>query len=332
MLAVNGTDIDTFVPDELATVPEPPIPGIGICLGDICAETGEDGSFTLQPEKSQDTYYLKFSDPHADDPARAFRYINKWNGPVVIESYEVDGVTVPEQHLNDTNAIVLNLGLSIDKDNKKTIGFMQGFLTLPYTDAKSRDWWISNYFDLDINEGSIRTFNGDRSMMERRSPNRYGTDITGSGDQHFGVDFEGPRGDYVTSASNGNVFYLGLEQVAIEEFDFQFETACGHLDAILINMHDPIIRGQIIGLNGVVDQYRPEIPTHPHIHFGFYDISKEKSKGVIVNLDPYRDLIVKEYSIIKGENRYGESMIAVGDSGFWTVDNIPQFPLVTIIE
>ena len=86
LLEANGADKTTFAEGELVTAPEPPIPGIGVCVDDICTETSTDGTFTIQPENEKDTYILTFKDPNQGDPTRAFRYINKWNGPVVIES------------------------------------------------------------------------------------------------------------------------------------------------------------------------------------------------------------------------------------------------------
>ena len=148
LLAANGTNTTAFNPSELATVPEPPIPGIGICLGNVCTETDESGTFTLQPEQEQDTYQLTFTDPNADDPTKAFRYINKWNGPVVIESYEINGVTVPEQHLNDTEVINLHQGLSNSMDMDLAIGFIQGYLTIPFSPSQIDKLIIWNGFDI----------------------------------------------------------------------------------------------------------------------------------------------------------------------------------------
>jgi hypothetical protein len=198
LLAADGIGLGNLSPGELATVPEPPIPDIGVCLSEICTETGVDGSFTLQPEKAQDTYYLKFSDPHTDDPIRAFRYINKWNGPVVIESYEKDGVTVPEQHLNDTENVVISEKFLFSP--KSNIGLMQGFVTFPMNMNDYDLIFEIHGFDHDPRVNYVIDYKGDTRLS--RNPGTPGT-----GDGHVGTDYGLPIGSILISSNSGSFEY-----------------------------------------------------------------------------------------------------------------------------
>jgi len=342
LLTANGTDISAFVDGKLATVPEPPIPGIGVCLGEVCTETGADGTFTLQSEKEQDTYNLKFTDPNADDPARAFRYINKWNRSVVIESHKVNDVIVPEQHLNDTEIMLIEMKYEIDVDTKVEIGLFQGFLTLPFPSDISPIPIIFNYFDIigvrlfDSEHNFYNTqdsivLNFDGNFTKHFSPDPYYKNASispGVGDSHNGLDYFVEIGNFVLlgdpnsivsslyEANNGEL----LIQVAFynsSQIRNQFMSTYGHLSKRIIKLEENVIRGQIIALSG--NTGGSATGRYPQLHFDLFEHSNKGS----YHYDPFRCTIDFDHY----PNNYWGS-----EYSFWTVDNIPQFPLVEINE
>jgi len=235
------------------TVPEPDIPNIEVCLGDNCIETDKDGMFRLQPRYSQATYFLKFHNPNQGDPEKEFRYINKWKGEVVIKAYEINGVTVPEQHLNDTKVIDIEKGISLSSNEGIKIGLMQGFLTLPYLIENWDTFFVSNFVDLNIKTGSVRNYLGNTTKLVH--PN---TDGIGTVDQHYGVDYLGQQGDFVLSAAEGKVGYSGETDTGRFGYakgvgilhNMQLQSNSGHFDEILTKNYEVTYRGMVIGTNG----------------------------------------------------------------------------------
>jgi murein DD-endopeptidase MepM/ murein hydrolase activator NlpD len=249
----------------------------------------------------------------------------------------MNGVQVPEQHLNDTEVIAITKGITVKKDQANEIGLMQGFLTLPYRAENADQFWISNYFDNDIRLDFIRTYNGNTSNLQNRPNYLPGANVTGIGAQHPGVDFEGPRGNFVLSVAPGEIFWVGIDQVAILILD-TYEAACGHMDHTLVPQGSPIYRGQIIGVNGVYNPSNPAQPTHPHIHFGLYILGHDNTPGadpypVLGSADPYMDLIEKTFTRSQYINPeaagYPSGTVGsmyFGSPGFWTTTNIPSNP------
>jgi len=339
LLVANGTDITAFVEGELVTVPEPTIPGIDVCLNEICTETAADGSFTLQPEKEQNTYHLTFTDPNANDPTKAFRYINKWNGPIVIESYEIDDVTVPEQQLNNTDIIDINQGLTIFDNQEIHLGLMQGFLTLPFWQTQYPNPYIMNYFDII----GIRLYNSKynfqntKDNIELNYNGKYSkstmyvyypgiTPSIGVSDSHGGIDYFIKAGNYILSSSpSSSASWLPIENEElrihtsfkdpIKPQDTVWNTY-GHLSMHLINKTQRLWRGQVIGLSGNTGKYSG---SYPQLHFDLYfETSAGNNKT-----DPFRTILTfDEFP----ENYWGS------EYSYWTVDNIPQYPLVEIVE
>jgi len=330
LLAANGTGLGNYTPGELVSVPEPPIPGIGVCLDEICTETAADGTFTLQPEKAQDTYYLKFSDPNTDDPTRAFRYINKWNGLVVIESYEMNGVMVPEQHLNDTKDIEITKTLSVS-DNTQ-IGLMQGFLTYPFVLEQYPEPFIWNYFDIignrffDNAEKNTYTKSRDGNIIsyDGKYHREGGPTKSGVNDSHTGTDFTIPVGNWILSASpNSEVYYLHHgddEELRVSNSftlsGINYSNSYGHLNAQLVERSQKVPRGGILGVSGNTGIYAG---GYEELHLDLSIMSNAGHKYIdifrtIIELDPLP------------ENYWGS------EYSYWTVDNIPQYPLVEIIE
>jgi murein DD-endopeptidase MepM/ murein hydrolase activator NlpD len=296
-LAANNTGLGNLSPGDLATVPEPPIPGITVCLGDICSETDTEGAFILQPEKTESTYHLTFIDPNADDPAKAFRYINKWNGPVVIESYEINGITVPKQKLNNTEIVIISGEFELSTNKKLKLGLVQGFLTFPFTSFK--DIVINNYYDRD----KTKCLANEDPHFCKNIRDWQGEQVTY--DDHIGIDYDTFQGRLVSAANEGksdqSEFNSSRGGYIITDTFFGYEISYNHADTLLLNKSKNVFRGQILHTIGSTGN-----SSHPHLHF---DVKQGN-----MFIDPYRDLF---------EN---------SSKSYWTVDNLPQIPLVEIIE
>jgi murein DD-endopeptidase MepM/ murein hydrolase activator NlpD len=269
---------------------------------------------------------VNIADPNAKDVALAMRYINQWNKQVTVPAYEMNGVKVPEQRLNDATIVPIAQGFSARIGIENKIGLIQGWITLPYLFQGSQNWWVSNLFDLNPGSDSVSLYDGrtSRDMHLIRPTNNK--DVGGTGDNHAGIDFEGPVNEFAIASAPGSVFYINDHHVAImhKEGAAIYETAYGHLNAVLVRKGDVVNRGQIIGTNGTYDPYSPKIPTHPHIHFGLYDISKGDPA---INIDPFRDARGNKLVMVSDYNVAGhaEPAIVSGSPGFTAIDWLFSF-------
>ncbi len=195
--------------------------------------TNEAGHFIFEALAPSDTWVpLTFNDPNKDDPALAFRYVNQWNEPVVIEAYEMNGIQVPEQHLNDTEIVSIDEGITLKLDEEKNemeIGLMQGFLTMPVSDEI--DFFIWSYVDLDHQIGKIRNWENknNKSVHYMINPNSA-LAVPGTNDQHQGVDFNMALGSNLISMSPGFVmmsrdefhYFRIQENIGLETYVYEF--------------------------------------------------------------------------------------------------------------
>jgi len=162
---------------DLITMDEPGLPGYTVCVQSECAQTDQEGSFSLPNASGASRASIKITDPYADFPAWAMRYINDWKGAVTVPAYtkDIDAATmarlttiplcdadlealvckldedtlqVRDQHLNDTSIIPIAKGTSIKSGQDNNIGLMQGFLTLPFVSEQVPKPFIWGYFDI----------------------------------------------------------------------------------------------------------------------------------------------------------------------------------------
>jgi hypothetical protein len=258
LLSVQETDITAFVSGKLVTVPEPDIPGMKVCAGFECVETDKSGEFTLQPLKQQNSYKLKFYDPNQGDPEKEFRYINKWNGYVVKESYEVNGVIVPEQHLFDTEVLKMIEENEFLSDSINNFGLMQGYYTFPFEIGSKPI--VSNYVDMD------------KTMCPKGSDPHFCDDVrdwqggTITYDDHTGKDYRINTGTHVLSASPGEVSKVGFTDsrgnYLLIDTTFSFQDSYNHAFQLFLNEGELIFRGQILLSVGSTGN-----SSHPHLHF-----------------------------------------------------------------
>jgi hypothetical protein len=162
---------------DLITIEELGLSGYSVCVQSDCIETDAQGNFSLPNPSGAPSASIKITDPNADNPALAMRYINHWKGAITVPAYtkDVDAATmarlttIPEcdadlaalvcrlsdatlqvrdQHLNDTSIIPIGKGTSIEAGEYNNVGLMQGFLTWSSVSNQEKDPFIWYYFDI----------------------------------------------------------------------------------------------------------------------------------------------------------------------------------------
>jgi len=255
---------------DLITLEEPGLSGYKLCTtSDVCATTGADGIFVLPGANA--TSYLKITDPNADVPALAMKYINKWNGPVVIPAYEMNGGRVPEQYLNDTEVVELDNGISIKAGESNDIGLMQGPFTLPFPNG---EFFIWSWYDTDPRVGYVSNWEGNAATLEKRYDNLFKIF-----DNHFAVDWLLPKDTFLLAPAPGTILSVDIEQVPSSEGnsfmlitlyhkDFNIYTHFGdiELDSVIVKPGDHIERGQILGKAMVANSGPGDYPLPSMIH------------------------------------------------------------------
>jgi hypothetical protein len=232
---------------DLITIEEQKLPGYTVCVQNDCVQTDEQGNFSLPNPSGASRASIKITDPYADFPAWAMRYINNWKGSVTVPAYtkDVDAATIAtltiipgcdadlaalvcklndatlqlrDQHLNDTSIIPIGNGISIAAGKQNEVGLMQGFLTLPFVSEQVPKPFINNYFDII----GYRIFGGDFqyydsldgiSLTYNGAYNHEGilsTTILSPGiwDNHTGLDYmKMSTGDLVISSAPTSVVF-----------------------------------------------------------------------------------------------------------------------------
>jgi murein DD-endopeptidase MepM/ murein hydrolase activator NlpD len=287
-----------LIKGDLVIISEPGLSGYKVCIGKDCKTTSQDGGFSIQDNTGNQPEFLNITDRYANTPAFAMRYINEWKGALIIPAYEMNGVKVSEQRLNDTLTILLRDGINLLDINNHDIGLMQGFLTLQSNRI------IYSFFDLNPQKGEAKAWNGNTHISG--GPNEPGTY-----DNHLGLDFKNRVGEIIQSSAPGFVVFSGVlpdTHPCAGAFNLSidhgrgFMTSYGHDEALLVKKGEKIYRGQIIVLSGDTGK----CVEFPHLHSGFYINDRDT--------DFYRD-VNNELS-----------------TGFWTVDNLPQYPNVEIAQ
>ena len=316
---------------QLVTVQEPSLQGISVCYKENCAITGTDGtySFMLSGVTNGELVNLKLTDPNAETPSLALRYINKWNKSVVIPAYSMNDVNIPEQNLNDTKVIPLAQGFSAKVGAENALGLMQGYLTLPL--PKGSSFFIWNYFDIlgyrifDDKNTYSTTQDGaalDYTGILKREGNPF-SKKAGVGDSHTGLDFEVAINTPVLhSAPNSNVFYLPVMDdgelhvhVMYDLEGSQFEINNAHLNAQLVKLNSKVYRGQIIALSGNTGNNN-RIGQSALVNQLHWHIGESLGNNAWKYIDPFRAIISFES---EPKNYWGSSV------SLWTVDNLPVY-------
>jgi hypothetical protein len=330
---------------------EPPIVSFKVCVKakDICVDTDENGHFIFENIASQGTeILLSFVDPNANKPVLAFRYINHWKSEVVIQAYEMDGIQIPEQHLNDTEVIPLANGISTKAGNDDKIGLMQGFLTHPLQPEAIANLHHILGFDHDPRKGFVANYAGDlyrcpdSPYCNPIDPTKLKTNIplfAGVYDSHVGYDFMFPRekDKYYFLASMPGIIDISIGNygtvVFIEGSDLGFEfgplVTNGEIYKAVVQKGEKVYRGQIIGLTGEAE-YKAEHPEYRNT------VALCANYEMTLLLGPQNPPEPDDYK----PNSYEKDPFGVTDPNIpmnfpelevyssWTVFNSPQQPLV----
>jgi hypothetical protein len=333
---------------------EPPIANFKVCINqkDVCVTTDESGRYLFKNIAPNETNIrLSFVDPNAENPVLAFRYINLWKAEIIIDSYEMNDIQVPEQHLNDTLVIPIKNGVTTKAGNKDSIGLMQGFLTHPLPPEALANLHHINGFDHDPRKGYVVSYAGDTNRcLDSPScnpidPAKLNTDISlfgGIYDSHVGYDFMFPKANdkFFFMASIPGVIDIWVSNgivVSIETSRLGFEfgplITNGEIYKPLVNKGQKVYRGQIIGLTGE-SEYKAEHPEYSNT------VSLRANYEMTMLLGPQNPPEPDDYK----PNSYEKDPFGVTDPNVpmtfpkievfssWTVFNLPQQPLVNWIQ
>ena len=84
----------------------------------------------------------------------------------MIEAYEMNGVQVPEQHLNDTEVLPIDEELSYKAGEEIELGLMQGFLTLPFPCNAPDSLMFISYSDSDPRTNYVINYLGETPRLQ----------------------------------------------------------------------------------------------------------------------------------------------------------------------
>jgi murein DD-endopeptidase MepM/ murein hydrolase activator NlpD len=254
---LSGTVFFDYNGNGLRDEGEPPIEGVPIRVAELNTTSGPDGSYSLLGIPA-DTHEVYVESP--DTESGGFRY-----------------VTTPASAIQQT--IGEPIPVLLDQDQGLNIGLGIGFLTLPFRCQDRNHIVLFSYFDLDPREGSVRNYLGSNRVAD------WNTDIVGTFDQHYGIDYAAEVGVPIVAAAPGRVNWIGeteeTRSLAVFLDHDQYgvvTTGYSHLSQILVHVGQVVGRGEIVGLNGATGTYT----TQPHLHFNLF------IDNVIV--DPFRDV------------------------------------------
>jgi len=250
---------------------EPHISNFRICVSvkgsedNTCTTTDDSGKYSFESVGPIDQWVkVTFQDPNTEDPSKAYRFINVYKDSVLIPANKVNGIQIPEQHLNDTDLTTIESGLALKIGEVADIGLMQGFLTSPFScdqEAPIGIWY-------DHNPGG-KFLNWQASTSSMNNP----AGVRISGDNHDGTDFAVPTGTYVLAMAPGIVNYADIIDtyhgnvlhITLEHIGKKFCTGTGHHSELLVNREDKVYRGQVIALSGQSGTSWPHV--HLNVHF-----------------------------------------------------------------
>jgi hypothetical protein len=262
---------------------EPYISNFRVCVKakDICVSTDDTGRFLFEHLAQIGTNIsISFIDPNEGVPSLAYRYINLWKGAINIPTYEINGVLIPEQNLNDTEIIPIESGISMRIGETAYIGLTQGFLTLPFLEPDKGLITCIGWHDHDPKADYFLNFLGTSAHNNGiRCPNMAGY-------SHNGVDFDVPEGTFIVAPvsglltnefinpdNNARVARLTSSEITNRP-NYYLVTLFGHHSTPLVKdipgdgwndrTGPKVYRGQIILLSGRTGTY-----GNPHLHFGY---------------------------------------------------------------
>jgi hypothetical protein len=304
---------------------EPPNGGFGVCAqpagsDKVCTETDAEGYFLFMQLAPLETHVdLTFNDPNGDDPTLAFRYINHWHGPMTIPAYEMNGVQVPEQHLNDTEVLGIDSLVRYEVGDEIELGLMQGFVTLPF--SKETDFTIDRMYD--HAQGKLVLWWDGEHPYDPGDNIFYA--VPPGTNEHPGIDYRMDIGEKVLAAAPGQVRFSGgrcngliITHNSIEGRPIYTEYA--HLSEVLVEVGQSVSRGEIIRLNGKT------CTPYPHIHYSLMAAPNDTDYWGL--LDFYAPIVEVPEGFWLGNLPlpiWTEESHPADGLSFWTKYNDPQF-------
>ena len=294
--------------------------GISVCIETNCIPVNEDGTFTFQNiGLPGEEINLTIEDINNENYVLSLRYLNTWHGVKLIEEFQSEEIIVPEQILNRTRNVNLtqHFSISVEIGAENEIGLSQGILTLPYSLKDSENFIFENYIDLAPELNVVRNYKGNTNLII--NPH---LETNGTTDNHPGVDIRANKDNFIIAASNGTMF-LANEVVLDYRILPNRNILCrnGHINKSFVSSQDEILRGQIIGTIGSTNT------NHPHNHFGLLDLKNTDTEGWPAVIDPFADLEYTENEILTYQQIKYEHILLTGSIGYWTVNNLPVFPI-----
>ena len=226
-----------------------------------CALTDPDGKFSLADTgiRMGDSIGITITDG-STDRIGTMAYQNRFLRTVIVPTYQMNNVQVPEQTLFQTNLMKLADSFYISaSEEEMVIGLMQGFL--PYPPLQGNPY-IYSFFDHDLRKNYGLDWRG-RTGITPKTFNHPPNKMT---DNLDGVDIGGQKGDFVLSmgfgvATSKKSDNLG-NQVIVMVDNVPHIITYSHLDTVLIKDMQEVFRGQIIGIVGRTGK---DVGA-PHIH------------------------------------------------------------------
>lgn len=173
---------------------EPGLEGFEVCTTldeeTYCATTSSQGGFSLElPANQQESFHIEINDPNQDIPEKAMRFINLYEGTVVVPAYTlkgkegwnlIDGTPtegvldpaifyqgeIPEQTLYDTKNIKLGEGIDLKIGDENILGLMNERIVYPFRLEDFDEFTYNGGFDHDESEEGVIDFIGNTSMSK----------------------------------------------------------------------------------------------------------------------------------------------------------------------
>jgi len=310
---ISGIAFHDLDGDGLKSDIEPVVSELLICVGELngpyCTKTDQKGIYHLAnlPLGEAELHLQHISEKSHE----MFRYVNRFEEWQRIPATQVWGNWVPQQELPRTklSRIENPLPINITSSTEVNLALMQGYLTDIFRcgERQAKNILTFQAFDLDPSMGLVRhyyedesrTFENDQAVM--------------FGDNHFAIDWGNINlniiGTHLFAPANGIVVFAGegdtwngkCNVVNLVHPETGDSSGVVHLDTVLIQERQEVLRGQLLGTLGT------DCTTWPHVHF-YFKLGYDRETGAWDGRDPYRDTADLE------------------SVSYWTADNEPQCP------
>jgi hypothetical protein len=301
--------------DGLRSETEPGVPGLKVCLGSIggpfCATTDQEGVYALANLPIGAGQILLQPDP--DRPhAQAFRYLNRFLAWETLPGYPVDVHWAPEQTLPRTSLQTIDKPIPVEitaAPSSLELPLTQGYLTDVFRCGDRQRLNILDFqaFDLDPAQGSVRHY------YESEARTFENDQVVMFGDNHFAIDWGNTNtniiGTPLYAPANGKVVFAGLGStwngmcnvVNLVHPETGDSSGVVHLDTVLVQERQEVLRGQLLGTLGM------SCTTWPHVHL-YFKPGWDRTTNAWDGHDPYRD------------------SADPASQTYWTTDNQPHCP------